>query len=110
MPSVLDEDHNRSVSAVRIRSLCREMIKGRREPSRPATAPWTILACTGPVIRIVSTAQVHTNPTDPLIKRRNSSETMTYFTLVALMMLVLSPVLIPLVITGAHTIGNLLTA
>jgi hypothetical protein len=35
---------------------------------------------------------------------------MTYFTLVALMMLVLSPVLIPLVITGAHTIGNLLTA
>jgi hypothetical protein len=48
--------------------------------------------------------------TDPLIKRRNSSETMTYLTLIALMMLVLSPVLIPLVITGAHTIGNLLTA
>jgi hypothetical protein len=64
----------------------------------------------GPLIRIVSTAQIHTNPTDPLIKRRNSSETMTYFTLVALMMFVLSPVLVPLVITGAHAIGNLRTA
>jgi hypothetical protein len=40
----------------------------------------------------------------------NSSETMTYLTLVALMMLVLSPVLVPLVITGVHTIANLLTA
>jgi hypothetical protein len=35
---------------------------------------------------------------------------MTYLTLVALMMLVLSPVLVPLVITGLHTIGNLRTA
>jgi hypothetical protein len=35
---------------------------------------------------------------------------MTYLTLVALMMLVLSPVLVPLVITGVHTIANLLTA
>jgi hypothetical protein len=35
---------------------------------------------------------------------------MTYFTLVALMMFVLSPVLVPLVITAVHTIGDLLTA
>ena len=31
---------------------------------------------------------------------------MTYLTLVALMMFVLSPVLVPLVITGVHTIGT----
>jgi hypothetical protein len=68
------------------------------------------LFCTGPLIRIVSTAQIHTNPTDPLIKRRNSSETMTYLTLIALMMFVLSPVLVPLVITAVHTIGDLRTA
>jgi hypothetical protein len=35
---------------------------------------------------------------------------MTYLTLVALMMFVLSPVLVPLVITGVHTIGDLRTA
>jgi hypothetical protein len=35
---------------------------------------------------------------------------MTYLTLIALMMFVLSPVLVPLVITGVHTIGNLRTA
>ena len=35
---------------------------------------------------------------------------MTYLTLVALMMLVLSPVLVPLVITGVRAIGNLRTA
>jgi hypothetical protein len=35
---------------------------------------------------------------------------MTYLTLVALMMLVLSPVLVPLVITGFHTIANFRTA
>ena len=35
---------------------------------------------------------------------------MTYLTLVAFMMFVLSPVLVPLVITGVHTIGNLRTA
>jgi hypothetical protein len=61
-------------------------------------------------IRIVSTAQIHTDPNDPLIKRRNSSQTMTYLTLVALMMFVLSPVLVPLVITAVHTIGDLRTA
>jgi hypothetical protein len=32
---------------------------------------------------------------------------MTYLTLVAIMMFVLSPVLIPLVITGVHAIRNL---
>ena len=62
------------------------------------------------LIRIVSTAQIHANPNDPLVKRRNSSETMTYLTLVALMMFVLSPVLVPLVITAVHTIGDLRTA
>ena len=31
---------------------------------------------------------------------------MTYLTLVAFMMFVMSPVLVPLVITGAHTIGD----
>jgi hypothetical protein len=46
----------------------------------------------------------------PAYQARNSSETMTYLTLVALMMFVLSPVLVPLVITGVHTIGNLRTA
>jgi hypothetical protein len=35
---------------------------------------------------------------------------MTYLTLVALMMFVLAPVLVPLVITGVHAIRNLLTA
>jgi hypothetical protein len=35
---------------------------------------------------------------------------MTYLILVALMMLVLSPVLVPLVITGVHAIANLRTA
>jgi hypothetical protein len=35
---------------------------------------------------------------------------MTYFTLVALMIFVLFPVLLPLVITGVHTIANLRTA
>jgi hypothetical protein len=49
----------------------------------------------------------HTNPNHPLTERRNSSETMTYLTLVAIMMFVLSPVLIPLVITGVHAIRNL---
>jgi hypothetical protein len=68
------------------------------------------LFSTGPLIRTVSTAQIHTNPTDPLIKRRNSSKTMTYLTLVALMMFVLSPVLVPLGITAVHTIGELRTA
>ena len=34
---------------------------------------------------------------------------MTYLTLVALMMFVLSPVLVPLVITAVHTIGDLRT-
>jgi hypothetical protein len=65
---------------------------------------------TGPHIRMVSTASVHTDPNHPLVKRRNSSETMTYLTLVALMMLVLSPVLVPLVITGFHTIAGFRTA
>ena len=32
---------------------------------------------------------------------------MSYFTPIAIMILVVSPVLIPLVITGAHAIGNL---
>jgi hypothetical protein len=58
--------------------------------------------------RLDSTGSYQSNR--PAYQAENSSETMTYFTLVALMMLVLSPVLIPLVITGAHTIGNLLTA
>jgi hypothetical protein len=31
---------------------------------------------------------------------------MTYLTLVALMLLVVSPVLVPLLITGVHAIGN----
>ena len=31
---------------------------------------------------------------------------MSYFTPIAIMILVISPVLIPLVITGAHAIGN----
>ena len=31
---------------------------------------------------------------------------MSYFTPIAIMILGLSPVLVPLVITGAHTIGN----
>ena len=31
---------------------------------------------------------------------------MSYFTPIAIMILVLFPVLVPLVITGAHTIGN----
>ena len=31
---------------------------------------------------------------------------MSYFTPIAIMILVVSPVLIPLVITGAHAIGN----
>jgi hypothetical protein len=31
---------------------------------------------------------------------------MTYLTLVALMLLVVSPVLVPLVVTGVHAIGN----
>ena len=31
---------------------------------------------------------------------------MSYFTAIAIMILVLSPVLVPLVITGAHAIGN----
>jgi hypothetical protein len=35
---------------------------------------------------------------------------MSYFTPIAIMILVLSPVLVPLVITGAHAIGNLRTA
>jgi ABC-type Co2+ transport system permease subunit len=86
------------------------MIKVWRKLSRPATALWTILCLYGPLIRIVSTAQIHTNPNNPLIKRRNSSETMTYLTLVALMMFVLSPVLVPLVITAVHTIGDLRAA
>jgi hypothetical protein len=32
---------------------------------------------------------------------------MSYLTVVALMLLVISPVLVPLVITGAHAIGRL---
>ncbi len=32
---------------------------------------------------------------------------MSYLTVVALMLLVVSPVLVPLVITGAHAIGSL---
>jgi hypothetical protein len=64
----------------------------------------------GTCLRIVSTAQIHTNPTDRLSSGENSSETMTYLTLIALMMLVLSPVLIPLVITAIHIIGDLRTA
>jgi hypothetical protein len=39
-------------------------------------------------------------------KRRNASETMSYFTPIAIMILVLSPVLVPLVITGVHAIRN----
>ena len=34
------------------------------------------------------------------------SETISYSTPIAIMILVVSPVLIPLVITGAHAIGN----
>jgi hypothetical protein len=68
----------------------------------------------GPLIRTqrpsVSNEQVHTDFQPTRFLRRNVKETMTYFTLVALMMLVLSPVLVPLVITGLHTIGNLRTA
>ncbi len=35
---------------------------------------------------------------------------MTYLTLIAIMMFVLSPVLVPLVITAVHTIADLRTA
>jgi hypothetical protein len=34
------------------------------------------------------------------------AETMSYFTPIAIMILVVSPVLIPLVITGVHAISN----
>jgi hypothetical protein len=42
----------------------------------------------------------------PPIQRRNASEIMSYLAPIAIMILVLSPVLIPLVITGAHAIAN----
>jgi hypothetical protein len=96
-----------------INFLCREMIKVCRKLSRPVMAPSTILFMRD-VIRIrrpsVSNEQVHTDLQPTRFLRRNVKETMTYLTLVALMMLVLSPVLVPLVITGVHAIGNLRTA
>ncbi|MBY0289251.1 MAG: hypothetical protein K2X52_19240 [Mycobacteriaceae bacterium] len=45
-------------------------------------------------------------PPEPLIERRNASELMDYFTGIAMLILVLSPVLLPLVITGFHTLGT----
>jgi hypothetical protein len=45
-------------------------------------------------------------PTHPLLKRRNASETMTYFAAIALLIFVVSPVLVPLVITGVHAFLN----
>jgi hypothetical protein len=48
-----------------------------------------------------------TNSQPTAIKRRNASETMSaYLTLIAIIILVLSPVLVPLAITGAHTVGD----
>jgi hypothetical protein len=43
---------------------------------------------------------------EPLIERRNATETMTLFAPFAIILLVLSPVLLPLVITGAHAIAD----
>jgi hypothetical protein len=68
----------------------------------------------GPLIRIrrpnVSNVQVHTDFQPTRFLRRNVKAAMTYLTLVALMMFVLSPVLVPLAITGVHIIGDLRTA
>ena len=38
--------------------------------------------------------------------REDVSATMTYLSLVAMLLLVLSPVLVPLVITGVHAIAS----
>jgi hypothetical protein len=51
--------------------------------------------------------QFHTRFQPTAITRENASETMSsYLTLIAIIILVLSPVLVPLAITGAHTVGD----
>ena len=52
--------------------------------------------------------QIHTRFQPTATKRRNASETMSsYLTLIAFMMFTISPVLVPLIITVVHTIGDL---